>query len=595
MRRPCLALVLLTTCFVAANAQSALPLCPSVVDYSGVKACSLTGVNGDCTIIIDRMRPATPPTIYVRRGRTVTLQVVNPSPLEKLELDEASINTQIPIDPVQALASLLTQLGQFALPLQPPPANAGVRTPEFETQPASTQPPASPSFDDIQEEQIKFSDQIAKDTTVDPTEVAKLKMALATLRTLLVPPLDACNSNSSWAVAWDDFSNVAVELSSVQNTIKNLVGAPGTGAGGAGERMAQDATTLVSIQADIDQFSSGVTAAQKKSDKDIAGLETSNASLQKQIDEEEKKRQPDIRLIQSLKDKIASQQHSREVKEKDAHGLQLHLGQLKAAQGVLTDKLSSAQTLVKTVLFPAETKLHHLVKAMSAIKNPPAYSGPFKITDLLSEDKNDQQEVFTLNAVNSLTDPVKIFIASAATDPYSQALADSIVSTAPTKTAVMQATVQFVTQPEMEVTAGVLVPVLPYKSYTAAPQSAGSAILLAQETHTFTIIPAVDLNFRLGNDKFVGNKRFGWFGTVAVGYNPATSMVEFGVGPSVALKSMVFSFLADIGRDTELASGFSLNQPLPGVATTPATNGVWSVKPSIGFSIRLPFNSGGGH
>jgi hypothetical protein len=84
----------------------------------------------------------------------------------------------------------------------------------------------------------------------------------------------------------------------------------------------------------------------------------------------------------------------------------------------------------------------------------------------------------------------------------------------------------------MEVTAGVLVPFLPYKSYTAVPQSAGSATLVVQETNTFTIVPAVNLNFRLGNDKFAGNKRYGWFGTVAVGYNPATTMVEFGVGPS---------------------------------------------------------------
>jgi hypothetical protein len=55
------------------------------------------------------MRAATPPTIYVRRGSIVTLKVINPSPLEKLELDETSINTQIPIDSVQALAPLLTQ------------------------------------------------------------------------------------------------------------------------------------------------------------------------------------------------------------------------------------------------------------------------------------------------------------------------------------------------------------------------------------------------------------------------------------------------------------------------------------------------------
>jgi hypothetical protein len=63
----------------------------------------------------------------------------------------------------------------------------------------------------------------------------------------------------------------------------------------------------------------------------------------------------------------------------------------------------------------------------------------------------------------------------------------------------------------------------------------------------------------------------------------------------LAIKSMEFSILADIGRDTALASGFTVNQPLPGAATVPATNGVWSVKPSFAFTIRLPFNSGNGN
>ena len=349
------------------------------------------------------------------------------------------------------------------------------------------------------------------------------------------------------------------------------------------------------IQADVDLFSSGMTASQKKSDEEIADLKTSNAALQKKIEEEEKKARPDKKAIQDWKDKIVPQHTIEEKKQEALHavaGWQVQFDQLKSSQSVLGDMLTKAQTIVKTVLFPAETKLRALG---TAVGKPKTFSGPFEIQDLLRKDKNDQQEVFTLNAVNSLTDPVKIFVASAATDPYSQTLTDSIVATAPTKTAVMQATVQYVTQPEMEVTAGVLVPFLPYKSYVAAPQSAGSAILIAQETHTYTILPAVDLNFRLSDDKFAGIKRYGWFGTVAVGYNPATTMVEFGVGPSVAIKSMVFSFLADIGRDTELVSGFTKNQPLPGAATTPATNGVWSVKPSFGFSIRLPFNSGSGH
>jgi hypothetical protein len=588
MRRLCLVLILLAACVLPANAQLAC----SNVDYGKDKPCSLTGVNGDCTLIVDRMRAATPPTIYVRRGSTVTLKVINPSPLEKLELDETLINTQIPIDSVQALAPLLTGLGQFVLGL-PQPTGTIVTQNVDQT---STHPPNSKSFDAIVGRQKALAGAIDAHTKIGQATLDQVQDALVTLRVLLVPPLDACNKNSAWSAAYTKLPGVAPELTAVHDTIQNLVGDPKTAAGGAGGRLDADSRELASIQADIDMFASGMAAAQKEFDDQIAGLKTSIANLQKQIDDEQKKPHPDAKLIKNLNDQIASKQSDIAKNKEDANqaatAWQAQLEQLKAGQGVLTDKLTKAQTLVKTVLFPAETKLQTL---STAIQQAAVFAGPFTISDLLNKDKNDQQEVFTLNAVNDLTDPVKIFVASAAIDPYSQTLADSIVATPPTKTAVMQATVQYVTQPEMEVTAGVLVPFLPYKSYTAVPQSAGSATLVVQETHTFTIIPAVDLNFRLGNDKFAGNKRYGWFATIAVGYNPATTMVEFGVGPSVALKSMVFSFLADIGRDTALTSGFTNNQPLPGAATVPATKGVWSVKPSFGFSIRLPFNSGSGH
>jgi hypothetical protein len=353
---------------------------------------------------------------------------------------------------------------------------------------------------------------------------------------------------------------------------------------------------LVDIQADIDIFKNNLALAQKASDDQVTELKALIADLKKKIEQEEKKPHLNPRLIQSLKDQIPIQQRKiDDLKAAAAQSspiAQRQIDALNASQGVLTDKLTKAQTIVKTVLFPAETKLQTLI---NSIGKPPASSTTFPIPDLLRKDKNDEQEVFTLNAVNYLTDPVKISIASAATDPYSQTLADSIVATAATKTAVMTATVQYVTQPEMEVTAGVLVPFLPYKSFAAVAQSAGSATLITQETHTYTIVPSVNLNFRLGNDFFPDNKRVTGFATTAVGYNPATTSVEFGIGPSIAVKSMVFSILADIGRDMTLANGFTLNQPLPGAATVPATNTVWSVKPSFGFSIRLPFNSGGGN
>jgi hypothetical protein len=608
MTRLWLALIFIAAYVLPTDAQSVNtdnPLC-SDVDYGSDTACSLTGVNGSCTLIVDRMRAATPPTIYVRRGKTVTVKVINRSPLEELSLDRTAINTQIPIDSVQAVAPLLTVLGQFALSLAVPP---NAVNPLNKKQGEPTDPRTSAEFvvahtpdpkdlPQIQKEHKLLSDYIRADSTVDPDAIKNLAKALSILRALLVPPLDACNPKSKWILARKDFATVQPALDAAYRTINDLVGDPAAaGAGGAGKKLEDDATALAMVQADIDTFATGMAASQKTFDDDIADRKSAVAELQKKIAEEQKKRHPDTALIDKLKAEVDGKK-SDILKEKQdaiqaaAHS-QVDFDRLKANQAVLADALAKAQTLAKTVLFPAEIKLQALSDAIASV--PVSSADQFKITDALRKDKNDQQEVFTLNAVNDLTDPVKKFIASAAADPFSQALTDSIVTTPPTKTAVMQVTVQYVTQPEMEVTAGVLVPFLPYKSYTAAPQSAGSATLVAQENHTYTIVPTVNLNFRLGNDQFAGNKRYGWFATVAVGYNPATTMVEFGVGPSVAVKSMVFSFLADVGRDTELASGFTVNQPLPGVATTPATNGVWSVKPSLGFSIRLPFNSGGGH
>src|SRR5262249_33989508 len=137
----------------------------------------------------------------------------------------------------------------------------------------------------------------------------QLKDALGVLRVLLVPPLDACNPASDWSKAYSRFPTVAAELTYVHNTINTLVGDPGSGADGAGDKIAQDATKLAAIQADIDIFTSAMTAAQKASDDKIADLKTSNANLQKKIDEEKKKRHPDAQLIKALNDQIASQQN----------------------------------------------------------------------------------------------------------------------------------------------------------------------------------------------------------------------------------------------------------------------------------------------
>src|SRR3989442_1232316 len=46
--------------------------------------CSYTATNGSCRVTISRVNPVTPPSIYVKRGCSVTVSVSDPSPLEDL-------------------------------------------------------------------------------------------------------------------------------------------------------------------------------------------------------------------------------------------------------------------------------------------------------------------------------------------------------------------------------------------------------------------------------------------------------------------------------------------------------------------------------
>ena len=87
-------------------------------DPSTADTCSYTGLNGGCTITVDRARPASPPTIYARRGSKITINVINPSPFETLSLDFASAKIVIQTDAFQALMSgqsgSLQKLGALA-------------------------------------------------------------------------------------------------------------------------------------------------------------------------------------------------------------------------------------------------------------------------------------------------------------------------------------------------------------------------------------------------------------------------------------------------------------------------------------------------
>jgi hypothetical protein len=561
-----------------------------------ISQCSLTGVNRSCYVIIDRLRAATPPTIYVQRGGTVMVKVINESPFEKLTLDRTAINSQIPVDTLQSIGPALAGVvGKFALVLAQAPPPVAVMA-ERMALPADTVAPTDP-YQHILDEQKQLATDIMDATTLDASSPGYLKAALATLRLALVPPpSDTCDGNTQWLSASTNRGELLAQLKSVRNALVALMAViPGTGK----TRLETANVALLHIQLEIEMMGSAIDAQNKDAAAAIAAAKKSR-------DDEAAKPHPDATVLTRLNQQVIDLTRAA---LSAATVSQSETDTLKANQGELTDKLTKAKTLVSTVWKPVTEKLGALIAATSTIPAIQAPSGPGlssfpsedlpNIKDLLRSDKNDQQQVYTLNEVNVLADPVKVFLAAPAADQFNQMVTDSIVASAPTKVAVSTLTVQFVTQPIMELTSGVMVPLMPYRSYTMATtvSSSGSSTgtgttttsMNIQENKTYTIIPSVDVNFRLGDDHFKRNMRVGWFATAAVGYNPATSNVEFGVGPSVSFNSFTLSFLADIGRDTNLASGFTVNEPLPGTATAPGTTTVWSVKPAIGISIRLPF------
>ena len=80
--------------------------------------CSSTAMNGNCTLIIDRLNPTTPPLINAKRGSIITVTVLNPSPFEDLTLDLSSVTAQVPADQfstafsaISAIAGKITVIG----------------------------------------------------------------------------------------------------------------------------------------------------------------------------------------------------------------------------------------------------------------------------------------------------------------------------------------------------------------------------------------------------------------------------------------------------------------------------------------------------
>jgi hypothetical protein len=440
-------------------------------------------------VVIDRLRPTTPPTIYAKHNTDITVYVGDLSPFETLYLDWKSTTTSVPPDTFSAiLAGVSPTVGKFTVLENHEVGFVGARGPK-----------------EISSDQNDLLNEIQ---AINP--ITGASPWLDKVKQVLQPvPGDVCSRpdiNAPWVnpVGW---KKTVVE---------------------------------------------GITNAIPTQDR-LQVLNDKLVSLGKEIG-----------LIADPDDKKTLTDYQTTIKGA--------LDNLTASSQSLQDLLGNIKKNVLEPVPPNVTQVIH---------------------DAQPGDKNYQTQVWTLEYANNLASAAKRVGVAAGSYKPASALTDMV--DAPTKVPISSITVQYQQPTRVEVSTGVMVPFLPYHSYAAAAVAANGVVTgnVVQETLTYTVVPVAAVNI-LAKEWSTPPQRTAVFGSIAVGYNPATSAVEFGTGVAFSWRSIVLSGMADIGRDTQLTGGFTVGQPL--AASNPAkplTTTVWGVKPAAELSVRIPLGGSG--
>lgn len=507
-------LALTASLFVTATPPAMAGDCPTP---KTLPACSYVATNGRCSISIDRMNPVTPPTIYVKRGCPVTVEVTHSTALEDLTLDWKSSTTVVPPDTFQSgFSSLTTNLGKLTLIGATTPAPGGRLLwfkPTLSCE-AGGNPKCNDDADEISRGQNEVLKKIEK---IEPLAQAEAKDALQRFKLALQPPPGGVTSDKQpWyqTEAWG---------SSIVDQLQK-----------ATSKSDYNAKFLIAVQ------------------------------------------------IKNLADELV------EFKAKPASQKRF----------VESSFLDQNQATLKTVFDSLSTNAAKLDALVLVIKGLPAQGAGLPensvITDTGAPDKNYYQaQTWNVNYTNKLLPAAKRVAADGLKSDNAALL--SGLADPPAKQSLVTIAVQFQSPSRFEVSSGLMVPVTPYHSYVVAPVASKGMITdnVVQENKTYTVVPMAFVNYRL-TESTVARQNSAFFVTGGVGYNPATSTVEFGTGLTFSYRSIAISGLADIGRDTRLIGGFTVGESL-GLnppRNVPTATG-WVVKPAFALSVRIPLGGSG--
>lgn len=147
-----------------------------------------------------------------------------------------------------------------------------------------------------------------------------------------------------------------------------------------------------------------------------------------------------------------------------------------------------------------------------------------------------------------------------------------------------------------ETSAGVFFSTLAIRSFSPAPVFTNTVVtdnLVSTNVLHPTVVPFAAANYRITNDLGWSRWKSAVYLTGVIGVNPNTVSADFGAGPSISWRALMFSFLWHYGHEVKLTQGLQVGQSLgPNFNGSLSTQSSWKSSFALGISVRVPALSG---
>jgi hypothetical protein len=547
--------------------------------YSAAQAqeCSTEKVNGSCTVTVDHSYPVTMPTIQMRPGARMRVRVVNALPFEILSLDLQSTQAVAGTDQSAAfLTSALPTLKNFVSGAQNIVTSRAARLAPPPNPPTSEQAKYAQLIIDIQQLAANIEQVVARVATFtrDATVVyTQLNEVLGSIPPQVLPDGDRLSTSR---VSPRDFPRpwIPAEFPKWQDSMRCEI---------AGQRCPPNNNAPVPV------LTEGAALAIDLGPCPSQSNQASPSIIACKINTIQSR-------INSSSDDLSI--YKVDLDPADKAALFDLLNGIAALLNVDTATITAINKDLGAYFTNIDSSQIVVLRnnTLGVILDPLDESVPKNVG---LKKWLGRQVTFAVNAVNQIGTPA------------------TSVTTATQKKPIVTITVLYA-DPIFEVSTGAFFSTLANRSFanqTLVTQNPGASptpgnVVIGETNSRPTVVPFVAANWRLMRDfSWPDYRRGAVYFTTAIGLNPNNTTIEFGAGPSVSWRSVMFSPLFHLGHDFRLTQGeqvgevwcnqsaASSNGSIPkcsGSPPSPSTTKFWKGAFAFGISVRVPSVFGGG-